>query len=166
MSKVSGRPFGEVLLAESPGDRGELLRSLGTAIRTLHDASMPTPLSGQEPWLSRMLIKAETHLEWCDGSANLLEAMKRDIPVQAQETLIYGDLALDNVLLDETGAVGFVDWSGGDSGDPRFDLTLALDSDEDLDFTGAEIDAFFSTYGGRPLDPRNKVWFMNLWEFF
>ena len=166
MSRVPGRPFGDLLAEQTPDGRIELFRSFGNAVRTLHDNSVPTPLSGQEPWLSRILKQAEKNLAWCDGNAGLLEKLIRTKPDPVSETLMHGDLALDNVLVDESGIVGIIDWSSGDVGDPRYDLAIALHSDDDFDITQTEIAAFYSTYGGAPLDGHTQDWFMNLWEFF
>jgi aminoglycoside phosphotransferase (APT) family kinase protein len=76
------------------------------------------------------------------------------------------DLALDNVLIDRDGSLSLIDCSGGDLGDPRYDLSLALATDPEILFGEPEIAAFFEGYGSTRTDPVTTRWFRNLYEFF
>ena len=76
------------------------------------------------------------------------------------------DLALDNVLVDSSGALSLIDWSEGDSGDPRSDIALALATEPELRLDDGDRDAFFAGYGARAPDPATLRWFVDLYEFF
>ena len=80
--------------------------------------------------------------------------------------LIHGDLALDNVLIDESGSLSLIDWSGGDCGDARYDIALALQTEPELTLTEEEKAAFHTAYGSAPLDAETRRWFEQLYEFF
>ncbi len=123
-------------------------------------------LEGGPPWLTRTLAQAQQNLAWCDGSAELLAELARAPPAPVPEALVHGDLALDNVLVDTTGELGLVDWSQGDSGDPRTDVALALQTLPETELTQDEQRAFYEGYGGAPLDEYTRRWFEQLYDFF
>ena len=66
--------------------------------------------------------------------------------------LIHGDLALDNVLIDNDGSISLIDWSGGDLGDPRYDISLALATEPEIQLCERDITAFFDGYRSTPID--------------
>ena len=82
------------------------------------------------------------------------------------ETLIHGDMALDNVLVDEHGALHLIDWAGGGSGDPRHDIALALETKPEFELSGEVLDAFYAGYGAAPLDEQTRDWFVRLYDYF
>ena len=62
--------------------------------------------------------------------------------------------------------MSLIDWSGGAQGDPRCDLTLALQTEPEIELDEFELAAFFEGYGGAPLDRATRRWFEDLYEFF
>jgi aminoglycoside phosphotransferase (APT) family kinase protein len=165
MTRVPGESLWQVLL-RSPLERGAHLRTLGRLLRQLHSLPAPSSFRGQRPWLDRTLAQARLNLAWCDGSAALLDRLEATRPADGPEVLIHGDLALDNVLVDSAGHMGLIDWSGGDLGDPRYDVSLALATEPELRLDPPEVDAFYDGYGDPPLEPAVTRWFVELYEFF
>jgi aminoglycoside phosphotransferase (APT) family kinase protein len=80
--------------------------------------------------------------------------------------LIHGDLAFDNVLVDDDGSLGLIDWSGGDLGDPRYDIALALATEPEIHLRVDEVAAFFDGYQRTRIDAETMRWFTSLYEFF
>lgn len=165
MSRLEGQSMRQRLTSARPSERRELLRVFATALRELHSAAIPQPLCQRESWIERMLLTARSHLDWCDGDDLLLKALEQSAPNRVSESLIHGDMALDNVLIDDAGNIGFVDWAWGDCGDPRYDLALAEQGLQRLGLAADEISVFFATYGQRP-DRKTLNWFECLCEFF
>lgn len=165
MTRLPGAPCSAVLPRLLPAARRRLLRTVGAFLRRLHATPIPEPLRDDRPWLERRLEQAERNLPWCDGSAALLAELRRTRPAPAPETLVHGDLDLDNLLVDGGRVTGLVDWSGGDRGDPRFDLALALRPGDGLPLTPDDERAFFAAYGSE-LDPDTRRWLEDLDEFF
>jgi aminoglycoside phosphotransferase (APT) family kinase protein len=165
-SRLAGASLWSAVLERSPGTRGPLFRTLGTLLRRLHATPIPPALRGEAPWLSRTLAQARRNLAWCDGSAELLAELARAPPAPAPEVLIHGDLSLDNVLIDDAGELSLVDWSQGDAGDRRSDVSLALHTLPETMLTPGEQHAFYEGYGGPPLDECTRRWFVQLYEFF
>jgi aminoglycoside phosphotransferase (APT) family kinase protein len=116
--------------------------------------------------VSRQLAQARTNLPWCDGTAAGLLELERSRPAAVPERLIHGDLALDNVLIDERGALSFVDWAGGGPGDPRHDVALALNTKPEAELTPPVLAAFFAGYGTAPVDEPTRNWFVGLYDYF
>ena len=76
----------------------------------------------------------------------LLARLEATRPALSPEVLIHGDLALDNVLVDEDGSLSLIDWSGGDVGDPRYDIALALATEPEIQLGDADVAAFFARW--------------------
>jgi aminoglycoside phosphotransferase (APT) family kinase protein len=165
-TRLAGTSLWRVVLERNPGARGPLFRALGALLRRLHATPVPAALASAQPWLARTLAQAQQNLAWCDGSAELLAELERSAPAPVPEVLIHGDLALDNVLIDEAGELGLVDWSQGGPGDPRTDVALALQTLPEAVLTHDEQDAFYDGYGQAPLDEYTRRWFEQLYEFF
>ena len=165
MTRLRGESLWHVLLG-SPIDRSDRLWKVGNLLRELHAVSPPEAFRNQRPWIDRMLVQAQRNLEWCDGSAELLAELEATRPMPEPEVLIHGDLALDNVLIDENGGMGLIDWSGGDLGDPRYDIALALATEPEIHLRDEEVVAFCDGYQGTRIDAATTRWFINLYEFF
>jgi len=165
MTRLPGQSLWDVLL-ESPGQRCEHLTAVGALLRELHAVRPPDALRHRRPWIDRMLELARKNLEWCDGSGELLAQLEVSRPAPWPEVLIHGDLALDNVLIDHDGTLSLIDWSGGDLGDPRYDIALALATEPEIQLDQDEIAAFFAAYGRPLLEPATMRWFVDLYEFF
>ena len=166
MSRLDGRSLWSEMLGANVPQRVELFRRLGGLLGQLHATPVPDRLFATSPWTDRQLVKAEHHLSWCDGTPDLLADLHRRRPPPMPEVLIHGDLALDNVLIAPDGALSLIDWSSGDMGDARCDLSLALLTEPEIQLTEAERLSFFEGYGTAPLDEVTRRWFEELYEFF
>ena len=165
-SLLAGRPVWSVALEATPSVRESLFRSVGSLLKRLHAAPIPAALLYQEPWIVRQLRQAHANLGWCDGTAEGLVELERSQPQPVREALIHGDLALDNALIDEAGAVSLIDWAGGGPGDPRHDIALALHTEPELELSSEALAAFFDAYGSAPVDAATRDWFVRLYDYF
>jgi aminoglycoside phosphotransferase (APT) family kinase protein len=166
MSRLSGAPLLGALIEALPPQRTALFRRLGELVQRLHATLVPPTLEREGSWLSRQLERARANLAWCDGTAAGLAELERSRPAPVRETLIHGDLALDNVLVDERGDLALIDWADGGLGDPRHDLALALQTKPELALSADALDAFFAGYGSAPLDEATRNWFVRLYDYF
>ena len=166
MSRVAGTPLLGAAIEAPPAARAALFRRLGELVRKLHAARVPMQLREPGSWLSLKLEQARSNLPWCDGTAAGLGELVRSRPAAVPETLIHGDLALDNVLIDERGDLRLIDWAGGGSGDPRHDIALALQTKPELELSAEEHGAFFAGYGTPALDEPTREWFVRLYDYF
>jgi aminoglycoside phosphotransferase (APT) family kinase protein len=165
MSRVAGSPLFTAAIEAAPAKREVLFRRLGEALRLLHATSVPRELL-REPWLARQLERARANLAWCDGTADGLVELERSRPAPVAECLMHGDLSLDNVLIDERGALSFIDWGDGGAGDPRHDIALALQTEPELTLSDAALAAFAAGYGEAIPDAATRNWFVRLYDYF
>jgi aminoglycoside phosphotransferase (APT) family kinase protein len=165
-TRLRGEPLWPVLLRCPSAERRAHLRTLGAQLRELHATAAPNTFRSPRPWIDRMLDHADANLPWADGSSDLLAELRATRPASAPDVLIHGDLALDNVLVDADGAMGFIDWPFGDAGDGRYDIALALGTEPELELDDRDAAAFFEGYGAAPIDPAVLRWFRLLYEFF
>ena len=166
MTRLPGASLWDVLVQATPAERPDYFRRVGHLLRQVHSTTAPAAFRNQPPWIDRALALARNNLTWCEGSAELLEHLEATRPAPGPEVVIHGDLALDNVLIDRDGSLSLIDWSGGDLGDPRYDLSLALATDPEILLGESEIGAFFDGYGSTRPDPVTTRWFRDLYEFF
>lgn len=163
---MPGASLWDELVAAAPAERPDYFRKVGRLLRQVHATPAPAAFRNQPPWIDRTVEQARNNLTWCDGSAELLAQLEATRPAPEPEVVIHGDLALDNVLIDHDGSLSLIDWSGGDLGDLRYDISLALATEPEILPGEPEIAAFFDGYGRRPMDPVTERWFRNLYEFF
>jgi aminoglycoside phosphotransferase len=163
MTRLPGVQCADALSGATRATRSDLLRIIGAAMRMLHDTPIPDVLQTSDDWIDRRLAIAESNLGWCEGSPELLQQLRATRPAPIRPTLIHGDLNLENVLVANGIVTGFVDWAGGDVGDPRYDLALALLGDDELD--DAESATLLFGYGAS-LGKIERRWFEDLYEFF
>jgi aminoglycoside phosphotransferase (APT) family kinase protein len=166
LTRLPGIPLEDALHEADAHGRSRLLHELGALLRRVHTTPVPSSLCDPVPWIDRMLAGAERNLGWCDGTRALLDELLAQRPAPLPETLIHGDLGLDNVLVDVGRVAALVDWPMGGSGDPRFDTAIAIVHDDELPFDDAQLAAFWAGYGEAPLDPATRRWFERLWDFF
>jgi aminoglycoside phosphotransferase (APT) family kinase protein len=166
MTRLQGRPLWSEILKADSQRRAHLFRRVGQLLRQLHATPVPRALAADSPWIDRKLAQARENLPWCDGTAELLADLHRRRPAPVPEVLVHGDLALDNVLIDSDGAMSLIDWSGGDQGDPRYDVSLALGTEPEVELGNIEVAAFFDGYGRVSVDRATRRWFEGLYEFF
>lgn len=166
MTRLPGESLWDVLVRSAPAERPDYFRKLGNALRRVHSTPAPAAFRNQRPWIDRALELARHNLTWCDGTAELLEPLAATRPAPVREVVIHGDLALDNVLIDRDGSLSLIDWSGGDLGDPRYDLSLVLATEPEIVLGESAIAALFDGYGSTRTDPVTTRWFRNLYEYF
>ena len=166
MSRLPGSPLWPAAIEASPSLRVSLFRRLGELVRRLHATPVPLELRHAGSWLSRRIDEARSNLGWCDGTPAGLAELERTRPASVPPTLIHGDLALDNVLVDERGELHLIDWADGGSGDPRHDIALALETKPEFDLSPEALDAFFSAYGTVVLGEETRDWFARLYNHF
>lgn len=166
MSRLDGRSLWHEMLHADPAGRADLLWRLGALLKTLHATAVPAALAAESPWIDRKLAEAHENLAWCDGTPALLADLHRRRPAPVPEVLIHGDLALDNVLIGPDGALSLIDWSSGDQGDPRCDVSLALQTEPEMTLNDREVAALFDGCATPPVDPITRRWFEDLYEFF
>ena len=165
-SRIAASPLFGAAIDASASRRETLFRRLGELMRQLHSTPVPSQLLQGGTWFSRQLAQARENLPWCDGTAADLAELLRSQPAAWPEALIHGDMALDNVLVDEQGALHLIDWAGGGSGDPRHDIALALDTMPELELSAVVLDAFYAGYGIAALDAETRDWFVRLYNHF
>jgi aminoglycoside phosphotransferase (APT) family kinase protein len=170
MDCLPGMSLGTVLQGKpAPATRSHLLRAFGQVLAAIHTTPAPPDLTrADRPWLDRMLDMAAYNLAHypVDGSPELLERLQANRPAGVSATLIHGDFTLDNVLAAGGAVSGVIDWSGGDWGDPRYDLALAIRPELEAFDNPADSQAFFEGYGSRPLSDDEYRYFNDLYEFF
>ncbi len=153
----------------APDTRSRLLRAFGQVLAAIHATPAPPDLTQVgRPWLDRMLDKAAYNLAHyqVDGSQELLEHLQNNRPADVPAVLVHGDFTLDNVLVAGGAVSGVIDWSGGDWGDPRYDLALAIRPEPEAFGNPADGQTFFEGYGSRPLNDDEYRYFNGLYEFF
>ncbi|KPB03266.1 phosphotransferase family protein [Bacillus sp. CHD6a] len=150
------------------GKREELLMNFGKVVSEIHATPCPNSLKYEGIWLDDMLIQAVYNLQnyEVDGSEDLLEQIKENRPGKTKQTLIHGDLTIDNVLVHNGEVTGIIDWSGGAFGDPRYDVSLTIRPKPHIfEWEGDKL-CFFEGYGGSMLTKEDYEYFINLYEFF
>jgi aminoglycoside phosphotransferase (APT) family kinase protein len=166
MTRLEGHSLWTEMLGANSQRRSDLLGRLGELLKQVHATPVPGALAAAVPWLDRQLAQARENLTWCDGTAALLADLHRRRPEPVPEVLIHGDLSLDNALVTADGAMSLIDWSGGDRGDPRCDVALALQTEPEFVLGDMELAAFFEGYGTASIDRAIRKWFVDLYEFF
>jgi aminoglycoside phosphotransferase (APT) family kinase protein len=166
MSHVAGSRLFDAAIEAPPSARQAMFRGLGELVRRLHETRVPLQLQQSGSWLSMQIERARNNLPWCDGTAADLAQLERSRPAGVPETLIHGDLDLANVLIDERGELGLIDWAGGGSGDPRHDIALALDDAPELEMSRELLNAFFAGYGTAAVNEATRDWFVRLYNYF
>jgi aminoglycoside phosphotransferase len=147
----------------------EWLRREQVALRALEHTGLSVPrfiAYTEAEWVSRQLAQARANLPWCDGTAVGLAELERSRPTPVAETLVHGDLALDNVLVDANGSLSLIDWADGGPGDPRHDVALALQTKPELELSTGAIDAFAAGYGAAVPAAATRNWFVRLYDYF
>lgn len=151
--------------------RGAILAAFGDALRRLHATAVPPTLSAaDEQWIDRILREAGENLAAgraeAEGTAALLERLRRERPPPAPPALIHGDCTIDNVLFASGRVTGLIDWSGAAEGDRRYDLALAT-RPKPVGFRDpADLEVFYAGYGADPLPESERAYFVDLYEFF
>ena len=151
MSRLPGEPLQHRLRLEHDADaRRRWYVAVGEVAARIHATPIPDALrpTGPVKWFERVLRRTRRATERMHA---LVTRLARDSSPHALETLIHGDLTLDNVLIDDDVITGVIDWSGGGPGDPRYDVTLALSADGDTAVEPGAAAAFLEGYCAGPI---------------
>jgi aminoglycoside 3'-phosphotransferase II len=179
-----GSSFGACLMTPVPGchpqevlgRRSQVMLDLANGLRSLH--SMPTancPFDesiGARLTRAGEMIKAGVINPECFADRNkglspetIYDRLVHSIPEHESVVVVHGDATFDNLLVDETGRVGFVDCGYAGRGDRYLDLsTLVMEIDEHFGWEAKHL--FVSSYGIGDLDTRKSEFFNDLYELF
>ncbi|SDD78829.1 Predicted kinase, aminoglycoside phosphotransferase (APT) family [Bhargavaea beijingensis] len=151
-----------------PEGRRQIIKTFAEALRMIHRTPVPAVLKQDRPWIDRMLEEAEDHLRRyeTDGTPELLEQLKRKRPVITEECLIHGDCTVDNVMVKDGRLTGIIDWSGGTSGDPDYDIALAVRPKPGIFSWPGDRDLFFEVYGKGISPETYRYYAEGLYEFY
>ncbi|MGM9920221.1 MAG: phosphotransferase family protein [Bhargavaea sp.] len=169
MSFIEGETVRSALRRTAdPGRRGKIINAFAEALRLIHQTPVPDVLKRGRPWIDRMLEEAEDNLHRyeTDGSPELLEQLKRERPVIEGECLIHGDCTVDNVMVKDGKLTGIIDWSGGTSGDPDYDIALAVRPKPEIFSWPGDRDLFFEAYGKSISQETYRYYADGLYEFY
>lgn len=136
LAAVRGRPLGR--LGEPSTASPEAWAAAGRAIRTLHDAPLPSrPGTSIDALASRLAHECDwlvandvLPVDVVERNRHLAETVLRPwTPV-----FIHGDLHIEHVFVDGEEVSGIIDWSEARQGDALYDLaTLTLANEAHLD---------------------------------
>src|SRR5699024_2842642 len=121
---LPGRTLHAGLTSGTAGVR-ELQRT-GEVLARLHGRVITDPGAGHRRGSARASARqVGVLLPWLrTGSERLAEMIESRLP-PSELTLCHGDFSADQVVLDETGDVRFIDWDAAGMGDPAADLAGA-----------------------------------------
>ncbi|NLP50062.1 aminoglycoside phosphotransferase family protein [Bacillus sp. RO1] len=150
-------------------EREALLINFGKVVSDIHATPCPEGLKNEKTWLDDMLDQAAYNLHnyEVDGSEDLLEQIKENRPNKMKQTLIHGDLTVDNILVHNGVVTGIIDWSGGAYGDPRYDVSLAIRPKPHIFEWESDKLCFLEGYGCSNILTKGEYdYFINLYEYF
>ena len=175
---LPGRPAAELT---DPGLQDRAVESCAALVRALHaiplPAARPGRLPGERP-LALAVAQAQAAVSagrvdladldderhgWTAGQ--LLGELHHTRPAEVDPVVCHGDLTLDNVLVDDTGAAtGVVDVGGLAVADRYQDLALV--TRDLLGWSPAHAERFLTAYGVDVADPAKLAFYRLLDEFF
>ena len=152
----------------NPGQRKQVIKAFAEALKMIHITPIPKRLERDRPWIDRMLEEAEDNLHRyeTDGSSELLEQLKNRQPVILEECLIHGDCTIDNVMVQDGRLSGIIDWSGGASGDPDYDIALAVRPKLGIFNCPEDRNIFYEAYGKSISNDTYQYYAEGLYEFY
>ena len=171
MTALPGEPLSELLRQGVADDvRHDLLKQFGRMLMAIHAATPLVALRAGQPWLDRILDQARVNVQrgYAEPDAPPVTQMDVSRPLPVSEVLIHGDYTIDNVMVDAGRIVGVIDWSGGDVGDPRYDLALATrpQKPESAFLDEDDFAAFYAGYAGEQLTQDENKWFSSVYGYF
>lgn len=169
MEYIEGKTLRSYFLGETCEiKRRNMIYHFGQMMRKIHFTKCPEELKG-DLWIDSMLVQAKYNLDSykVDGTKELLDKLEKNYPEYIGQTLIHGDLTVDNVLIKEDKISAIIDWSGGAYGDPRYDAALAIRPKSNVFQCRSDVDIFFEGYGKQAINQREYSYFAEgLYEFF
>ncbi len=165
MTRLAGEPLAEVIdRADTSEARAQWYRQLGALTARIHATSIPAGLKPDDPrrWLERVLERArKAPGRWVQKLVNRFD---RERPPDMPETLIHGDLTIDNILADGDALTGIIDWGGAGPGDPRYDVTLALSPPDERRLEATAVAAYLEGYGSYDLPSELRAFFEHAYD--
>lgn len=164
MRRLPGEPLAEIFAKADEATRCALYRQLGELTARVHASSIPTALKPDDPrrWFERVLERARNApRRW---GQRIAARFDRDRDPDVPETLIHGDLTIDNVMVDQGALSGILDWGGAGPGDPRYDITLALSTEDDRPLPPKVTAAFLQGYASQSLPSALRTFIERAYE--
>jgi aminoglycoside phosphotransferase (APT) family kinase protein len=182
MQRLSGETLGRRIVKDArlAYAREVLPEQMGQALAAIHSidlhnpelASLPAPPPGWSP-AQDTISRLYAYLEQSDEPHPVLELalrwLKLHEPPACPPVLVHGDFRLGNVVVDDCGLVGVLDWEFTHIGDPAEDLAWPLLRDwrfgvDERHFAGVgDLMPFMTAYiatGGRAIEPERVFY----WE--
>ena len=172
-----------VLMADMAGQPADfstlptprLIAALAQAVTALH--ALPPAECPFDETLDTRLRRAKLSVDAGDidpadfepgnrgtAPAGLLHRLRAARPVE-DIVVVHGDAMLNNIMIGEDGAVGFIDCGNAGRGDRYVDLAL-LHADIVAHRGEAAGEQFLAAYGGHPWDAETARYFLDLYELF
>lgn len=131
------------------------------------DETVEVRLNRARAMISRGLIDPGSFADRNRGltAEALYDRVLLSAPKEEDIVVVHGDATFDNLLIDETGAVGFVDCGHAGRGDRYVDLSTIV-TDLRSWFGSDAVRSFASAYGEVPLVGRRLEFFSDLYELF
>ena len=164
MTRLPGEPL-QVVIRRAPDveARCRWYAAVGELAARIHATPIPDGLRPDAPftWFERILRRTRRAT---DRVRQLLTRLDRDRPPDTPETLIHGELTLDNVLAEGDALTGVIDWGGAGPGDPRYDVTLALTGEGEGPIEPRAVTAFLEGYCAAPIPKSLRRFFEQTYQ--
>ena len=170
MAAIAGQPA-DISRISTP----LLIAALAKAVAALH--ALPPAGCPFDETLQLRFARAQAAVEAGDIDKAEFEPRNRDVvpadllrrlrATQPREDIVvvHGDLTLGNIIIDDSGATGFIDCGNAGRGDRYLDLAL-LHADIVAHRGQAAGAQFLAAYGGAPFDAAKARYFLDLYELF
>jgi aminoglycoside 3'-phosphotransferase-2 len=150
---LPGQPLWHVL-RDSPSlpHRRERFEELGRFLARVHCTPVPAELErvAATPWLDAQRRRRARQAP-VEPDAWLEERRASAHSAAPVRCLVHGDFTLDNVIVDEDGITGAIDWAAAGRGDPGYDIALALLPARGVELSSTDVAAFLAGYGDSDL---------------
>lgn len=152
VSWVDGTPVMDIIKRDVTKSYYQLGRKVGRELKKLHSCCAN---SSETAWLEVISNRAAFFLEnyhrlnvefACSKYAEQYITENISLAADRPQAVLHGDFHWINCVVDETGRVGIIDFSGNDIGDPWYDfggLLWALEYSDS--FANGQIDGYFGT---------------------
>ncbi|MCB9687883.1 MAG: phosphotransferase [Alphaproteobacteria bacterium] len=141
-----------------PEHLGSLAEPLGTFLRALHAAEVPSvPDDTYKSFPELRLAKTMERLpglertRWASVRDRIERRLRAPLPPPPAWRTCHGDLYIRHLLVDDTGLTGIIDWGDVRRGNPGMDLSVAV-----AVLPPEARDAFWTAYGER--DEALEAW--------
>jgi aminoglycoside phosphotransferase len=153
-----------------------LVEALAKTLAGLH--ALPVAACPFDETVDMRLARAETAVNAGDidpaefeprnsavAPADLLRRLRAERPHGGDIVVLHGDLTLGNIIIDDSGTVGFIDCGNAGQGDRYIDLAL-LHADIAAHRGAAAAALFLRLYGVADFDAARARYFLDLYELF